>query len=136
MLTSVYAIYDDTAKVFNTPFFMHNDGMAIRAFKGHVNGAVDSALHDFPEQFKLFKLGTFDDSKGEFQTHEPIYIAHGVEVKEEDFRTSKDSQVIYELGDRLRKLEEAVLSSEDFYDDSRLSDREVEYARDNGELKE
>ena len=107
MQLTIYAVYDDIAQVYNTPFYMHNDGMAIRAFKGHVNGAKDSAIYDFPEQFKLYKLGTFNDSNGRIEVYDPIYVAHGQDVKEDTLEV-QDRQVIYELTDRLRKLEAEV----------------------------
>ena len=108
MEMSIYAIYDDISKVYNTPFYMFNDGMAIRAFKGHVNTTPDSALFDFPEQFKLMKLGTFNDGTGEIESHPPVYIAHGLDVVEEDMR-QQDKNVIYELSMRLKVLEEMLI---------------------------
>jgi hypothetical protein len=37
MKLNVYSIYDDTAKAYMQPFFLHNHGLAVRAFVDQVN---------------------------------------------------------------------------------------------------
>ena len=66
MILKVYSIYDKAAKAFNTPFFMHNKALAIRAFEDNVNSAEENNIGKHPEQFSLFCLGEYDDSKGTF----------------------------------------------------------------------
>lgn len=67
MRTNMYCIYDQAAEAFIMPFFMHTDTMAIRAFAGNVNSNEEDNITKHPEQFCLFKVGTFDDKKGMFE---------------------------------------------------------------------
>lgn len=64
MKTKVYSIHDTVAGAYNTPFFMHNNGQAMRAFSDNVN-ASDSIINKHPEQFALFQIGDYDDQTGE-----------------------------------------------------------------------
>ena len=61
MKLNVYSIHDSAAKAFTQPFFMHNDGLAIRAFQGNVNSKEGNNISDHPDQFTLYKIGEFDD---------------------------------------------------------------------------
>lgn len=80
MKTNVYTLFDSAATAFTTPFFMHNDGLAIRAFQDNVNGQESNiSLH--PEQFTLMKIGTWDDKSATIQPLEtPVTVAIGVEL--------------------------------------------------------
>ena len=66
MILKAYTIYDKAAKAFNTPFFMHNKALAIRAFEDNVNSQEENNITKHPEQFSLFCLGEYDDSKAQF----------------------------------------------------------------------
>ena len=63
MNLNVYSVYDKVAQAFVTPFFMHNDGIAIRAFSDNVNSNEDSTIVKHYEQYALYRLGTFNDKK-------------------------------------------------------------------------
>lgn len=81
MILKVYSIYDVAAKAYMQPFFMHNDGLALRAFQDNVNTKEENQISKHPEQFTLFCLGEYDDSKGQFQSLEaPKAMAVGTEV--------------------------------------------------------
>ena len=67
MKLKVYSIFDKAAKAYNTPFFMHNKALALRAFEDNVNSAEENNISKHPEQFSLFCLGEYDDSKGTFE---------------------------------------------------------------------
>ena len=55
MKLNVYTIYDDTAKAYMQPFFMHNHGLAVRAFTDQVNrNDENNPLNKHPEQFTLY----------------------------------------------------------------------------------
>lgn len=59
MILQIYSIYDVKAETYNTPFFMPNEAMALRAFKD----AIQDKNHEFsrnPEDYSLFHLGSFD----------------------------------------------------------------------------
>lgn len=84
MKLNVYSIFDKTAMAFITPFFMHNDGIAIRAFSDSVNsGDPNSTIAQHYEQFALYELGVFDDSTGVIDPRDDARcIISGLEVKE------------------------------------------------------
>ena len=62
-MLNVYSVYDSKAQTYNVPFFMKQDGQALRAFIDLVNNPqTDVAKH--PEDYALFLLGSFDDEDG------------------------------------------------------------------------
>lgn len=67
MKLKIYTLYDEAAKAFTTPFFQHNDGLAIRAFQDNVNAKEDNNISKHPGHFTLFRVGEFDDEKGEIK---------------------------------------------------------------------
>ena len=71
MELNVYSIYDTAAKAFATPFFVPNDGLAIRAFSDNVN-SPESQINKHPEQFILYKIGTFSDHDAKLDHFDPV----------------------------------------------------------------
>lgn len=63
MLQYVYSVFDAKADAFMQPFFTHTDGLAIRSFSDAL-ASPDSNLSRHREDYSLFKLGEFDDSRG------------------------------------------------------------------------
>lgn len=63
MIVKVFAVYDDAAKSFMQPFFMHHAGLAIRSFTDTI-ADPSTQFHKHPEDFILFELGEYDDAKG------------------------------------------------------------------------
>lgn len=67
MILFVVSVKDRAADVFNRPFFVPHRNVAIRDFTDEVNrSAADNQLNKHPDDFDLYLLGEFDDSKGEF----------------------------------------------------------------------
>jgi len=66
MILKVYSVYDSKAECFGTPFFMGTRGMAIRAFSD-LAGDFKSNVSRHPEDYSLFEIGEFDDSKGSIE---------------------------------------------------------------------
>lgn len=63
MILKIFSVYDSKAKAHLPPFFLPEEGMAIRTFKDCIN----SKEHQFgahPEDYTLKQIGTFDDSSG------------------------------------------------------------------------
>jgi len=68
--TSVFAIWDDKAKAYMQPFFLPTVGMATRT----VGDCVNDPKHNFgmhPEDYTLFRIGTFEDDTGSLTVLEP-----------------------------------------------------------------
>lgn len=66
MLLKVYSIHDRKAEIFNRPFMESNEVIAIR----NVERAFldpNSAFHQFPNDFELVCLGSYDDLTGKFE---------------------------------------------------------------------
>lgn len=79
MKHKVFAIYDDKAKAYLPPFFMHTVGMAVRVFADCVNTA-DHAFNRHPGDYTLFEIGEFDDVRGVIDGHtELTLIANGLQ---------------------------------------------------------
>lgn len=68
MLKSIFSVYDVKAKTFSTPFFSVNRQTALRDFHRATNDP-QSDLHNFPEDYTLHDLGTFDDQSGSIACH-------------------------------------------------------------------
>lgn len=104
----MYSFFDSAAQAFTNPFFMHNDGLAIRAFGDNVNSDQENNMSLHPEQFTLFKLAEWDDKNATLDVYDaPVSVAIGVEL-------INDSKPRYANTD-LKKIEEIlqeVLSKE------------------------
>jgi hypothetical protein len=82
MKMNIYSIYDQAAKAYLNPFFLHNDGLAIRAFQDNVNSTDDNNIAKHPDQFTLFKLASYDDQTGLIEAlPSPTHLTGGLEVK-------------------------------------------------------
>jgi len=84
MKHEIFTIYDSKAQAYLTPFFLHKDGMAMRVFADCVN----DKNHQFgkhPEDYTLFRIGSWDDDKAKFLTNNPIAIGNGVEFIDKEY---------------------------------------------------
>lgn len=77
MQTELFAVYDNKAQAFASPFVMQNRAMAIRAFKFAVNDKTTDP-GKYPEDFSLFILGTFNDADASITTVPQTCIAYGL----------------------------------------------------------
>ena len=74
MIHKIFSIHDAAAKAYLAPFFLPEEGQAIRGFKGAVNNPEHS-FGQHPKDYTLMVIGTFDDSTGTittFQTQKPL----------------------------------------------------------------
>jgi len=78
-----YCVLDRKAKVYNTPYFMMNDLVAIRQFTVIANDP-ESMISKFPEDYILFRVGKFDMLTGKITPAEVIEeVTQGLKVKRE-----------------------------------------------------
>lgn len=83
MLMKAYSVMDVKAKAYNTPFFMAQDGMALRAF-GDLVRDPKTSIHAHPEDYSLFHVGSFDDESGiMIAIDAPAYIGKAVDFVEQ-----------------------------------------------------
>lgn len=59
----MFAIYDKKAVAYNTPFYTHQKGQAIRSFQDAVNDP-QCPFNKHPEDFSLFHVGEWNDTTG------------------------------------------------------------------------
>lgn len=60
MKTNIYVIWDAAAQVYNKPFYLHNDAVAIRSATDILR-AGDTDISNSPQDFTMFRIGTYDD---------------------------------------------------------------------------
>lgn len=70
MILQVFAIEDVKAALFNVPFTVRSLGEALRAFSDLANDA-NSRIAAHPGDYRLVRLGTFNDEDASFVTHAP-----------------------------------------------------------------
>jgi len=79
MEQKIFTIYDSKAKAYLTPFFLHEDGMAIRVFADCVND-TNHQFGKHPEDYTLFNIGSWSDEKAKLKTTIPMALAIGIEL--------------------------------------------------------
>lgn len=71
----VFSVYDEKLGLFLNPFFLKNAEEAKRTLYDFVAYGNDSMLSRHPEDFKLYLLASYDESKGSFVPYDvPQYI--------------------------------------------------------------
>jgi phosphatidylethanolamine-binding protein (PEBP) family uncharacterized protein len=114
MKLNVYAIYDSAAQAFDRPFFMHNDGLAVRAFSDAVNDEK-SNIHRHPEHYSVYKIGTFDDKTAQLEKEDPPRsVALAINVQDHDaprFSTADISTIQEEISLLKDTIEKRLLNS-------------------------
>lgn len=79
MKIRVFSVFDTKAKAFLPPFFMPEQGQALRIFTDAVN-KPDHQFHAHPEDYALYDIGDFDDSKGILTPCNPDLLITGLSV--------------------------------------------------------
>lgn len=104
MKLKVYGIYDRAAEAFATPFFMHNDGLALRGFQDLVNSVEgDNQIAAHPEQFTLYCIAEFEDQTGKIEPLETVLnIANGEMLKVNREVTKVEQNELYALLQQIR----------------------------------
>lgn len=63
MIWNAYTLLDVKVPQYNPPFFAINDGLARRMVSDLV-ADLNTSVGRHPADFKLYRLGTYDDQKG------------------------------------------------------------------------
>lgn len=69
----ICSVYDNKAKLWATPFYAHSEVTALRDFLGAAK-AAGSAIAQFPADYELWKIGGWDDQKGDLLIYEHTYL--------------------------------------------------------------
>ncbi len=74
-----YTVYDSKSETYTPPTFAKTDGVALRQFSGIANDP-EHAIGGHPEDYTLYKSGTFNDGTG-LLTHGKLEsMANGLEL--------------------------------------------------------
>lgn len=78
----MFAVYDIKSQIFGSPFFSVNANTAVRSFAAAANDP-NSEISQFPTDFILYELGSFDDTTGVICPHaERLYLCNAVQFQE------------------------------------------------------
>lgn len=66
MIVKMFAVYDETAGCFATPFFATNTAMAQRSF-AHAVKDPNLDISRSPHDYTLHELGLFDNESGQLE---------------------------------------------------------------------
>ena len=79
MKMNFYAIFDKAVNAYMRPMVLQTDGQAVRMFTDEaVRAEAEIAKH--PEDYALFRIGSFDDNTGEILAIEPKCIGRAREL--------------------------------------------------------
>lgn len=77
----VVSVFDSASQLYGSPFVVTAPGQAMRQFVDEVNRqAQENPLYMHPDDFSLFRLGTFDDENGSFE-NDPELLMRGKDAK-------------------------------------------------------
>lgn len=60
----ICSIYDSAVEAFQSPFVIHTEVLAVRAFRETVEGGGNNPLAKYPFDHTLFAIGEFNDQNG------------------------------------------------------------------------
>jgi len=79
------AVRDRAANVFGTPYFALQIGAAVRGFTSEINRAAqDNNLYNYPADFDLYVIGTYDDATGVLTPETARQVCVGKDVAVRD----------------------------------------------------
>lgn len=99
MKLNAYTIYDVASGVYMRPFFSQADGQAIRGFKDIATDA-DHEIGKHPEDYTLFRIGSFNDNTGKMEGETLEKLATALELVAQSRQVNQDNieQLHREIG--------------------------------------
>ena len=79
MKLNAYTIYDVASGIYMRPFFSQADGQAVRGFKDIATDA-EHEIGKHPEDYTLFRIGSFNDTTGKMEGEPPEKLMTGLEA--------------------------------------------------------
>lgn len=79
MRWNVYTIFDTASGIYKRPFVAQADGEVLRVF-GDMCCDADHEIGAHPEDYSLWRIGTFDDNKAKLVAEDLECLAQGVEM--------------------------------------------------------
>lgn len=81
MIYILVSVKDNAIEAFQPISCVRARGEAMRGFQDAVNDAKNGQLHQHPEDFDLYVLGTYDDQTGLIQSNPPERLMRGLDAK-------------------------------------------------------
>ncbi len=96
MKLNIYSIFDTATGLYSRPYFTQSDAEAMRAFE---DLAIDAKhpVGSHPEDYSLFRLGTFDDNHGKMTNEENECLVTALETISKTRRVDKDQMDLLSL---------------------------------------
>lgn len=79
MRLNVYTIFDTASGAYMRPFFVNSDGQALRMF-GDIASDAEHEVGRHPEDYSLYRIGTYDDNKGQLVPEDKECLATAQEM--------------------------------------------------------
>ena len=90
MKLKIFSLFDEKAQAYNTPQYLKHPGEAIRMLQTTLSNK-DSMVAQYPEDYSLYCLGTFDDNNGKIAcTVEPELVIRATELIPPEMEKKKD----------------------------------------------
>ena len=114
---NLYTIKDTASKRSIAPFVRENDDVAIRDFTKMVSGqpGPNNPFAETPEDFTLYKIGTWDDRSSAIRGIDPERLAEGEQLVTTDIRDvairefeKKLETTLEQWNERFVQLEESI----------------------------
>lgn len=77
----IFAIYDSKAKAYRPPAYSKNKFTAVREVENVMKQNKDHEYNTNSEDFKIFKLGSYDFQTGLITSHPPEHVTNLHELK-------------------------------------------------------
>lgn len=82
-MLKIFSVLDVVSEAYGAPIVCPTRGIALRSFTDACN-QEGSPMKQYPTDFKLYELGTFDNTSGTIEGHKvPVFVAsaHSVLVE-------------------------------------------------------
>ena len=80
MRQNVYSIRDRCSKLYDRPWVAHSDAAAVRSFTD-IATDEEHPIGRHPEDFTLFRIGTWDEQEGVLKGEAAEKVVNGAEVQ-------------------------------------------------------
>ncbi len=80
MKFNIYTIFDQCSGLYSRPSCDVSDGSAIRQFQDLATSTEDHPVANHPEDYTLYRIGTFDDANGKINPETNSMLATALEL--------------------------------------------------------
>lgn len=80
MIYILCVIHDRSVNAYINLHCVRAEGQAIRQFQDAINDPQAGSIHKHPDDYDLYRVGTYDDDGGTIQTEEKRKLADGKQL--------------------------------------------------------